>query len=512
MMWLTTTQRQILIGLLSSDRAVTIQEIAKALSLSAGTVRRQLPAISVWLEKNGSHLDRPEAGKIQVGLNAQTPRQLLAALASEDSPTSTLGYQERFDLLTFALHVSSEPRITQDFQNLLQVSRSTVLEDLSRVAEWYESRHLFLVRRPNYGVKLMGKESDWRKVFIELITLFFDEPTLFHFCTEARASNKSLALLNPPLAREMTGYLTSLKLNKARELVRFAETRLRTRFVDADHLVLTLHIALLIKRVSEGNLIEMDAAQIQALGDQPAYLAAVEIVKVIEDHFRMSVPSSEVAHLAVQILGSKLDNRVLRELPSEAGDLAYALLRKAAGQLKRPLDEDHELAARLAAHLGPTLERLVRDLPIRNPLLDDIRARYPDVYATAEASSTVVREYTGREVPADEIAYIAMYLAGALMRYEELLSVRALIVCPSGSATSWLLHSRLKKTFPNIQVQEICSTRDLQRGVPPNVELLISTVPLTQSEAPVVVVNALLTAEDILKIQKAVEAITKYSA
>jgi transcriptional antiterminator len=504
---LSTSQRQVLIGLLSSGSPVSASEIGRALGLSASTIRRQLPAIELWLNKMNGSLIRETGGRLGVAYGVHSKEEFLKALAEQDSPAGGLGQKERFDLLTFLLHTSAQPRITQDFQDLLQVSRSTILDDLAEIAAWYEARHLFLVRRPNFGVKLMGKESDWRKTFIELILRHFDEPTLFHFCGHSGASNQALSLINPALASLITTYLAGLELQKARELVRLAESKLRTRFADSDHLVLTLHIALLIKRVAEQNIIEMNPAQLQTLVGQPAYRVACELAHQIQETYGLIAPQSEVGHLAIQLLGAKLDTRALGEPPSEAEDLAYALLTRASALLDRPLDEDRELILRLAAHLAPTLHRMMRDLPIRNPLLDDIRTRYPQVYGAAQTASLVIRDYLGKEVPEDEVAYIAMYLAGALMRYDELRHLRALIVCPSGSATSWLLHSRLKQEFPEIQVMDICSTRDLQRGIPRNIDLVISTVPLSLSSAQLVVVSALLSAKDIQKIHITIEAL-----
>jgi transcriptional antiterminator len=508
-MWLSTTQRQVLIGFLSTEKGGSIAEIANALGMSTGTVRRQLPSIGSWLTKHGSSLERQPDGKLHIQSGTRDKRYLLELLSTEECPPSSLGRQERVDLLTFLIHVSPQPRIVQDFQNQLQVSRSTILEDLTAIAEWYESRQLFLIRRTNYGIKLMGKENDWRKVLIEIILYHYDEPALFRFGSDARFSSHPLSLINPPLAKLITEYLGTLKLQNARELIRLAEARLRTRFVDSDHIILTLHVALLIRRVAEQNLVELDTAQIQSLAGQPAYRVAYEVARLIQEKWGIIVPQSEVAHLTIHLLGAKMDKPSLGELPPEAEQLSQLVLKRATALLKRPLDQDRELTIRLASHLAPTIQRLMRDLPIRNPLLEDIRSRYAEVYAIAQEACGAISEYIGKAVPQDEVAYITMYLAGALMNYEDLPPVRALIVCPSGSATSWLLNSRLKKEFSNIQVLNIYSTRDLQRGVPQNVEIIISTVPLQHNSMPVVVVNALLPEEDVSRIRKSMEALAR---
>jgi transcriptional antiterminator len=504
-MWLTSVQRQILVAFLSTDKEVSISEVADALGMSGSTVRRSLPSLRVWLGKYGSSILKQIDGKMWIQSGEITKRSLLEKLSEEQAPPSTLGRQDRIDLLTFSIHISSKPRIVQDFQNELQVSRSTILDDLAEIARWYETRHLFLIRRTNFGVKLMGQEEDWRKVLVELIWQHLDEATLFHITNNAPHTSIPLSLTNPPLARMLVNYLATLRLPDARELVRLAESRMRTRFIDYDHLVLALNIALLILRVQEKNIVEMNAAQIQSLVDQPAYRVAFDLAQNIQRKWQIVVPQSEVAFLAINLLSAKLDNRLVGDLPPESEQLARSVLDRAAKTLKQPLDQDRDLIIRLASHLAPTIQRLRRDFPIRNPLLVDIRSRYPEIFKTAEESCDALRDYIGKEVPQDEVAYIAMYLAGAMMKYEEQPKVRALVVCPSGSATSWLLHSRLKKEFMNIQVMDICSTRDLQRGIPENVDVIISTIPLQKVNVPTIIVSALLPSEDIRQIQLSLE-------
>lgn len=501
---LTTTQRQILLGLLLANKPVTISELAHAVDVNPNTVARQLDLVACWIERCGYCLDQANGDGISVNASDRTKRRLLSRLANESSDPSLLVRDERRALLTFIIHIAEEPLISRQLQNCLHVSRSTILKDLAAVAKWYEAHDLFLIRRPNYGIKLKGKESDWRRVLVEMIMAHFDEPVLLRLCNGGELSTSAVMFYNPPLADRMLGYLRQLPLVKARELVRVAEARLKTRFIDADHLVLTLHVALLMKRLDQGHVVELDSGQLQALSEQPVYPASCELAQLIEDEISSVVPEREIGHLCIQFLGSKLDNRATSNLPADARFLAEAVLRRAGALLSYPLDTDHELLNRLAAHLAPALQRLRLNLPVHNPLLDEIRSRYSEVYKIAETASSAIRDYLRTDVPADEVAYIAMYLAGALVRRTDRFLPKVLIVCPSGSATSWLLHSRLQTEFPDIPVLDILSARDLSRGVPSKVDLIISTVPLPQVEVPTVVVSALLGRDDVKRIELAV--------
>lgn len=507
-MQLTTVQRRILVGLLSASKPVVAADIAQALNMSSGTVNKQLPAVEWWLNKQGYDLVSTPGTGLSVRASAGVKRSLIDELANEECPPSALGPDDRRDLIRFILHTSSRPLITQYFQNLLHVSRSTILRDLSNIAEWYEERDLFLMRRPNFGSKLAGKETDWRKAFIEIVLHHLDEPTLLCLSAEEDLPSCPLALFNPPLAALMSEHLSGLPLLWSRERIRFAESELRTRFVDSDHLALTLSIALSIRRVGEGRSADMDAAHLAAIVGNPAYRVALDIARMIQASFNVIIPRNEVGHLAAQLLGAKPDSRMPVEVPAEADLLAQTVLDRASQILKRSLNRDDELLTRLAMHIASTIRRLMFNLPIRNPLLDEIRNRYPEVYGAAEEGSAAIGEFVGRPVPDDEVAYITMYLAGAVMRNETFHFPKILIVCPSGAATSWLLHARLAREIPNAPIIDVLSTRDLQRGVPRDVDLIVSTVPLHDVSTPTVVVSALLSPEDLEALQHAIQSLS----
>ena len=98
--------------------------------------------------------------------------------------------------------------------------------------------------------------------------------------------------------------------------------------------------------------------------------------------------------------------------------------------------------------------RLRFGLPISNPLQQEVRRRYPDVYrAAAEILAEVgPGRRPGNDMPVEEIGLLTMYIlparssAIACGRRCGLRSVR-----PAGMATAWILVSRLVAEFPQIE-------------------------------------------------------------
>ena len=95
-----------------------------------------------------------------------------------------------------------------------------------------------------------------------------------------------------------------------------------------------------------------------------------------------------------------------------------------------------------------------------------------------------------------------MYLSGALERGQLRPRKRAMVVCPSGMATSWFLVSRLQAEFPELALVDVqsASSYDPSKG---DYDVVISTVPLVMDDADVVVVSPLLSSTDVRTIRSA---------
>ncbi|WP_230136544.1 BglG family transcription antiterminator, partial [Peribacillus frigoritolerans] len=167
----------------------------------------------------------------------------------------------------------------------------------------------------------------------------------------------------------------------------------------------------------------------------------------------------------------------------------------------------------LLAHMEPSLFRIKQEMGLYNPLTEDIKRKYPVLFLAVKTSlEKGFKEI--KEFPEDEIAFIVLHFGSALVLREEEISIRALIVCPTGIGTSKMLASRIKKEIIEIETVEIKTSKDIQQqGSLKNYDVIISTVRLPYIDSDYILVSPLLSEENILNIRnylrKNIENFTK---
>lgn len=210
-----------------------------------------------------------------------------------------------------------------------------------------------------------------------------------------------------------------------------------------------MHIAVAVLRIRAKACIpwrEEDLADIRRL---PSYDLAHAIARNVSAAFDIEVPDSEVGYIAIHL--------ATRQRPGDDGAnvISDEVWRTVSSMLERVWEayridfrRDVELRMNLAHHVVPLSMRLKFNLEQKNPLLDDIKAKFPLAYSMAQDASVVLRKTYDSEVSEEEVGYIALAFALAIERSKtKLPRKRVLIVCASGAGTARLLEYRLCREF-----------------------------------------------------------------
>ena len=161
-----------------------------------------------------------------------------------------------------------------------------------------------------------------------------------------------------------------------------------------------------------------------------------------------------------------------------------------------------------STHLRPALTRMYYHLEIRNPLLQQIKEQYAEVFENSKKACDVIEAELKQKVPEDEIGYLAMHFGAAIERLNQRMQVnrtiRIGVVCASGIGISSLLSSRIRSLFPEIHQVKPLAMEDVKAGIENEVDLLVTTLVLKQQLLPSVYVHPLLANDDIEKIRSAI--------
>lgn len=223
---------------------------------------------------------------------------------------------------------------------------------------------------------------------------------------------------------------------------------------------------------------------------------------MINEEFNISLGENEIYYIAVHT-AAKSGVIVAQE---KRGDnfLEYYCLRlinNVGLLLNVDLSNDKHLFNSLFQHLCACEYRNRNNISLDNPLKDELKNNYKDLFEIVKAVIIDVNEPDVIIPSDDEIAYVMLHFCTAIKRdIKQIKPLRVLVVCATGIGTAELLSLGLKENF-NFEIVDKLAKHQLKDEKYLNdVDLIISTVPL-KSRIPSVVVSPILKEKDIIDIK-----------
>jgi len=497
---LDTRQARIAWRLLDLGGPVSIGEVAANLKLSSRIVRYNLPSVGQYLHGNGLRLVRRRGVGIWVEGDEVAKQAAMAGLVSTPGPTVMEADERKVLAIAELLEHAPEPIRLESLEASLGVSRPTVRRDLRLAETWLENHRLHLQRMPGVGIVLRGTELDIRKGLVSLV--------LEAVSTERFTGGTSIERPSDPGSGERSRGLGRLVAGIGLSTYHAIVADQFRQLDPDDPMVATaaLYVAIVTRRVAAGRYASLIGGQLRSLLDHPAVDAAMSIATAVEQRTGVTLGESDVASITEFLLGFVELGQTDTEPRPEEVQVVDRLVATAAERLHPSLADDDQLRASLAEHLHRLRVRMRYGLPVANPLHEEVRGRFPDVYQVATEVAGELAPFLGGEVPEEEVGFLTMYFAGSLERNRLRPPVRITVVCPAGMATAWILVSRLLAEFPNLDVARVVSKAALDTGSASiiDTDLIVSTIPLEDSSigVPIVVVSPLLHARDIRRVAR----------
>lgn len=276
-----------------------------------------------------------------------------------------------------------------------------------------------------------------------------------------------------------------------------------------------MHVTIAINRILQNEIIEQNQELQKRLHKDEDYNLALHVVNSLEEEFRIEIPDIEITYICPHIKGSKLqyiagneeevDDQLERE---EIIRFINLMIEEYDEKLAYELKKDEEFIVGLLAHLQPTFLRLKNNMNISNPLLEQIKETYSEIFNKCLNVEKLIRHRYDCKVPEAEIGFLAMHFGAAIVRLENRKESKRRvdigIVCASGIGISRLMLSRLKRFFKDRAEISTYGKEDLTPMVLGNIDFLISSMNLNEIEEVILRVNPLLIEADLEQIEKKV--------
>jgi mannitol operon transcriptional antiterminator len=506
MVSLTTTQRDLLHLLLTTELPIGASAIGQQLRVSPRQVHYSLREIKTWLDRRHTTLQHTPGVGIQVICSPDQKRRLLIELGSQAKFQLILTPGQRQQLLALHLLAAHGPLTLSQIQTDIAVSRATALKDLDTVETWLASFGLPISRRQHRGCWVEGLELARRQALAAL--LWGDEPfdwpimAVRHGEGIVFALAKDAALL--PSIAAIDTLVRGWDVQAALAQLAWAEAELGGRFTDEAVLHLSLAFAIQGQRVRAGHWASCDAEALQWLRAQATWPVADVMAAQLWRDLPGVARAAETAIIAMYLLCGARDEPWRHDLgaDTEFRMLIDILVKQAAAAYAAPdLVHDRLLREGLEAHILPACvrQRFALWAPPRGAT-DTQTDRYSVERGIAQQLADTVASHTGIVLPIDAHDEIVLLLRAAFIRARPERARQVLVVCPSGIATTQLLVARLRARLPRLGAFEVLSLRDLNAERIAFADLIITTVPLVLPDATtvsVIQVHPMLKPEDI---------------
>lgn len=488
----------------TEDNPITVQTISEKLNLSSRTILREMPQIDTWFEENDFHLVK----KPRVGLYVdedQDMRKFLQELLHTNQNKLSFTREEREERILFEILSVDEPLKYYYFTSLFHISDGTLSSDLDEIEKSMNHYNLTLYRRPGVGIYRDGKEEDYRQMMVMLLRYQMNGKPLEY-------------LLENHLIKEKKIFETADAelLKEVRNIIKETQKVLDVQYTEHSELHLSLYLILAACRLSERHEIEGDEKNFLSMMHLPEYQAANWIGSKIGRRVGFAISEGEIYFIAMQLLSAKIWKNHNDSKYDEENFRTRQIVIKIAVNMGRLLGtdflENEVLIDGLCNHMRPAINRIKMKMFTENGNLEMLKKSYGNIFhATAAACGFLKKELGVEEIQESEIGFIAMYFCVAMeKKYTEERNFSVYIACPHGVGTSHMLAVHLQKEFPELQVEKIVSTSELDVDVlnEEGIDLIISTTELNIA-FPYVYVNSVLLGPDKIMIRSKLKELKK---
>lgn len=504
-MILTQRQSKLIKACLECEDSIRISTLAELVQTSTRTVQREFKLLDEIFREFNLEIAIKNRDGIQIVGDTKDKERLENELFNQ--VVDYINKEERRNLLIFELLRLDKVEKLIHFANIFRVSEATISHDLDVIEQWFEQFGLHILRKPGLGIEIIGEEANYRQALTSIVHKnIVDNPNYQtmnpydegYALEELFETNKGIMkLLDQEILERVIDVLSS----------HIHELRL-DKYTQSSYMGLIIHITIAIKRIKMSEPLNSDQDIKKLITDKKSFAKAEKIARLLENEFEIVIPIVEISYISLHLqCGKEIRNCDISK-NSKMDEYINKMIAGLDEKYREALINDQIFHSGLSSHLQPTIIRLKNNLPIYNPLLDDLKLNFEEIFNQASMAGKILGELLDVPISEDEIGFIAMHIGASYERCHAPVNnekkIRIGIVCASGIGVSALLEARLFKSLDANVKLETMSIEDIESS---SCHLLVTTLDLSTQHKNILVVNPLLTMNDIDLIKKKIKEI-----
>ena len=364
-----------LLQILRKTPEITVSALSARLGVSERTIRNDIRQINEEL-KDCAVIDGVQ-GKYSLRIfQMERFREQLSTMMQADDFLNSSRY--RMEYVFGRLMRSEEPLLTDELAYEMNVGRTTLMSDLKKLREEIEPYQLKIIGKTSKGLMLHGTETEIRRYVLDCVytSIYRDYP------------------LDEEIVQEMRQMLEQHGFEKS----------VRDSFEQ--------FVTLMLDRFLTGHYIGLLPQRYYNLTARAEFGMVDQLVDRFSQILHIRIPIEEKLFVFLPIAGMRTPADIQDMRSIELDEHVRPLMQHILRQIKAEMDitiRSGEFTEEFLYHLMFMVNRLRFHVPLKNPMLEDLREKYPLAYQMAGIAARVVREEYQLEVTEDERGYLASY-------------------------------------------------------------------------------------------------------
>lgn len=475
------------------------QKISESCHASSKTIRKYIDLLNDRLKDYDAVIDMKKGSGFKLKFKNNKIYSFLKQISEKpyimDDSTQIVDATDRERFILNALLLENREITIDELADELFVSHSTITSVTKQIKKQIESYNLKLSYNFDGNIVIMGEELNKRRFILNYFFAAQQEEQylasdLFEFQDEG-FSVETIFIIILERCREFDIQLSDFVLQN-----------------------LVLHIALAIKRNEKGFMINRLEVTHQIDCTKELFVAE-KIVESIEQLTDIKFSDDEANYIALHLKSKSSNQEIIEMTESVDHQILHNQIVEALIEMKQyhgiQFSLDQQLIKGIETHFEPLMTRLSLDIELKNPLLDEIKEKYKEVFLLTKQAFSKLPILSNYQVDDHEMAYISLHVLAAVERYKQHHKVNAIVICATGLGSAQMLKSRLESTFStNINIVDVISYYQINDEMLKNIDLIITTLDISTSfyNVPVVKVSVFLNKVDIEKLSQSINRLS----
>lgn len=486
--------------LIKLEEPETVMSISKVLNQSRRKVYYHLDKINEALPSEiPKIISYPRIGIL---LSSQQKAACRTLLADLDDYSYVMSIQERM-LLSITYIAIAKDRVTiEKLMQINAVSRNTILNDLNELRQRlsFEPYSIKLQATKSKGYYLDCHPLSKIQYLNKLLHTIYTESNP-NFIAMMRDKLRDFADLSSYFSDDISSFIRGeLQVSQALLGKKINSQDIRFMVATLPYQLLSYQNLGLSEREQRDLLSEFSPIK-----ERKEYEIARHLNENLKREFHLELDEIETSLIAVLLLSYRKD----RDMHLESHD--YDDMRRVLSYFIDAFELDYHvcfkhkqlLLNQLLTHCKALLFRKAYGIVSNNPLTDQIKDKYADLFAMTKVCLSILENAWSIKMNDDDIAYITIHIGGELVHSETKPTPPAALtlVCDEGIGVQKLFMQQCKQYLPHSKIEAVLTSEQFYSVADiMAVDLVISTNDSLDTQLPTLFVHSILRDDDAIKL------------